>query len=323
MNLKEKRRHISGITGTIIFHAVLLILLYIFGFRQLIPDTEEGILINFGDSPTGTGNIEPKSAPVVRNTPPPPPPQTTTPKVSTPTTSDGEKLNTQDFEESVAMKSAEEKRKKEEAKKRKQLEDDAKRKKQEELAEKQRLEAIEAEKQRKLEEERVRLEQERLERERLEQEEREAKARQAEAINKRTANVFAAAGKAAGNSTSEGDTIGTGNQGSPNGDPNSTSRTGSGLGTSGNSYSLAGRSLIGTLPSPVYNIQEEGIVVVQIEVDRNGRVMSATPILRGSTTQNSQLWQKARDAAMRAKFNANPAATSKQLGTITYHFQLD
>ena len=322
--MKGERKHTSGITGSIIFHAILLILLYFFGFKSLIPESEEGIMINFGDGPTGTGQVEPKPSPVAQTTPPPPPTPVSKPQTSTPSASDAEKLNTQDFEESVAMKSAEEQRKKEEEKKRQEAE--AEKKRQEELAENKRQEAIEAEKQRKLEEEeRIRKEQERIEQERLEKErlEREAKERQAKEISNRTANVFAAAGKSNGNSTSEGDAGGSGNQGSLNGDPNSKSRTGSGLGNSGNSYSLAGRSLVGSLPTPVYNIQEEGVVVVQVEVDQNGKVISATPIVRGSTTQNPQLWQEAKAAALKARFSSNAAAASKQVGTITYIFQLD
>lgn len=316
--MKEDRKHTSGIIGAVVVHVILLLLLYFFGFTQLIPEKEEGILINFGDSPTGSGAIEPSPAKPITNAPPPPPP-TAIPEVSEPTQADVEKMNTQEFEEAAAIKSAELKKKKEEAIKKKKTEDLKRQKVQEEQ---QRIKAAEAEKQRQLEEQQRIAEQLRVEQERKAQEELAAQQQQAAEISSRTKNAFAT-GKSMGASSSEGDTGGTGNQGSLNGDPNSKARSGTGLGSKGNSYSLSGRSLVGSLPSPVYNIQEEGIVVVAIEVSNKGIVTNATPILRGSTTQNPQLWKMAREAALKAKFNADPAATTKQLGTITYHFQLD
>jgi colicin import membrane protein len=151
---------------------------------------------------------------------------------------------------------------------------------------------------------------ERLEKERL------AREASAEAIRQQTSNAF---GKTTNNSQSQGSAKGTGNQGDPNG---STTSNGNGLGSSGN-WSLAGRSLQGSLPKPSYKLQKEGIVVVEIAVNRNGKVMSASPILRGSTTQDSQLWKLAKEAALKAQFNANPTAQAKQVGTITYKFVLN
>lgn len=316
--MKEDRKHTSGVIGAVIVHVILLLLLYFFGFTQLIPEKEEGILINFGDSPTGSGAVEPSPAEPIQNTPPPPPP-TTVAEVTEPTQADVEKINTQEFEEAAAIKSAAEKKKKEDALKKKKAED---LKRQKAIEEQKRVKAIEAEKQRIIEEQKRAAEQLRLEQERIAKAELEAQQRQAAEISSRTKNAFAT-GKSMGSSTSEGNTGGTGNQGSLNGDPNSTARSGTGLGSKGNSYSLSGRSLVGSLPSPVYTIQEEGIVVVAIEVNNSGIVTNATPILRGSTTQNPQLWKMAKEAALRAKFNADPSATTKQLGTITYHFQLD
>jgi len=235
------------------------------------------------------------------------PPPASTPKQVTPTK---EQIKTQDYDEAPEIKSeeqSEEQKKKEEAEKKKRLEEERKRKEQE------RIKREEQERIRKAEEERKRKEEE----ERRKQEEIE---RQKKAIN---SNVSSAFGKSTGSSTSEGEKKGSGNQGYVTGDPNSKNRSGSGLGNKGDGFQLAGRSLVGSLPKPAYDIQEEGIVVVEIKVDRTGRVVSAVPILRGTTTQDSRLWDAAKKAALKARFNADPNASAYAKGTITYHFVLD
>lgn len=137
------------------------------------------------------------------------------------------------------------------------------------------------------------------------------------------------------NSTSQGTaTSGQGDQGDPSGDPNSNlygkpgngNGTGDGQGTgngSGNgtgpgvSYNLAGRSKI-SLPKVNDNSKDEGKVVVDIVVDKNGKVVSANGPSRGSTTTNSNLVRKAKEAAMRAVFSASKDGIEEQRGTITF-----
>lgn len=116
--------------------------------------------------------------------------------------------------------------------------------------------------------------------------------------------------------------------GKPNGNPNATntegnggSGTGGGRGSGGNGYSLAGRTLSGMLPLPPYNGEEEGKVVVKIWVDRNGNVIRAQAGVNGSTVTNGTLLQRAKQAAMTAKFTPNPDARETQEGTITYVFK--
>ncbi|MGE0089235.1 MAG: energy transducer TonB [Bacteroidales bacterium] len=54
---KDKR---SGLIGTIVFHAIILLLIITFGYSTPLPlPAEEGILINFGDSDEGIGEEEP------------------------------------------------------------------------------------------------------------------------------------------------------------------------------------------------------------------------------------------------------------------------
>lgn len=120
-------------------------------------------------------------------------------------------------------------------------------------------------------------------------------------------------------SGSQGVSTGSGDQGKANGTPNSNNYTGNG-GGNGN-YSLAGRSSV-ALPHPDYKSNDQGTVVVQIWVDRNGNVIRAEFQPKGSNTQNGYLVNQAISAAKRARFNADPAAPEEQKGTITYIFKI-
>ncbi len=122
-------------------------------------------------------------------------------------------------------------------------------------------------------------------------------------------------------STSEGVAGGKGNQGDPEGADTDNYTGGKGLGSNGVGYSLAGRKPK-ALPKPVYTSNEQGIVVVKITVDRNGKVIAAISGVKGSTTMDSALLNAAKQAALNTKFNQKNSAPSKQTGTITYHFVL-
>lgn len=86
----------------------------------------------------------------------------------------------------------------------------------------------------------------------------------------------------------------------------------------GNSWTLAGRSLKGTLPQPSNNFRQEGKVVVQIRVNAAGKVTSAT--IKGGDVSDKKTQQLALDAAYKAKFTEGD---SDQIGTITYIFKLN
>lgn len=118
---------------------------------------------------------------------------------------------------------------------------------------------------------------------------------------------------------SQGVTQGSGDQGSPNGSPNSNNYSGNG--GNGMNFSLAGRSNV-TLPRPNYSSNEQGTVVIQIWVDRDGKVTRAEYQPKGSSTSNGYLVSQARAAALRARFNADPNAPDEQRGTITYIFKI-
>ena len=86
----------------------------------------------------------------------------------------------------------------------------------------------------------------------------------------------------------------------------------------GNSWSLAGRGIKGTLPFPSNNFQQEGKVVVQIRVNAAGQVVNAT--ITGGDVSDKQTQQLALEAARKAKFTEGD---HDQFGTITYIFKLN
>lgn len=120
---------------------------------------------------------------------------------------------------------------------------------------------------------------------------------------------------------SDGETGQSGNQGSLEGDQNSNNYTGGDSGN-GTEFNLSGRSMIAS-PKIDDNSQEDGQVVVDIIVDRYGNVLRANPGARGSTTTNNMLYKKAKEAALKTKFNANPNAAAEQKGQMTFKFILN
>jgi TonB family protein len=145
------------------------------------------------------------------------------------------------------------------------------------------------------------------------------------------------------NAASQGNSqTGKGDQGNPNGDPNALytgkngtgtgpgSGTGSGGGNgsgtgpgngAGISFDLGGRTSV-ALSKPNDNSQETGKVVVNITVDKYGTVTNANPGGRGSTTTSANLYRKAKEAALKAKFSpcTKETCAEEQHGTITFVF---
>jgi len=104
------------------------------------------------------------------------------------------------------------------------------------------------------------------------------------------------------------------------GQPDGNTHTGK---TEGNaSAQLKGRSVLGSIHKPSYEAQVEGTVVVSIKVDQYGNVTEATPGAPGTTVTDGGLWNAARNAAMKTKFNSSASAPAIQEGTITYIFKL-
>ena len=85
---------------------------------------------------------------------------------------------------------------------------------------------------------------------------------------------------------------------------------------------LKGRTTIGSLPKPNYDITEDGKVIVWIKVDRNGNVVEAKAGHDGTNLTSKAAWKAAEDAAMRTHFNVSENAPEYQYGTITYVFSI-
>lgn len=304
--MKYISEHRTGLIGTLVTHGVILIFLLYFGIlitKPATPPFEEGILVNFGDSETGLGLEEPAPGEREPSVKPiesaseklvlPPPPSK---KVFSP---DDDPIVTQDVEKTVAVKTP----------KKKAVE-----------------KVIDPEKQRLAEEERLQkaeqLRQQKEEQQRMAQ--AAAEQRKIGEINSRAKNVFGGGGKGSpdSKSTSQGITYGTGNQGVPQGSANAERYgPGGGIGN-GVSFSLDGRTSQ-SLPKPRYPGNEEGVVVVQVTVNKSGQVTKAEAGVRGSNTADPELISAAKKAALQAKFNVDNNAPAYQTGTITYRFVLD
>ena len=123
------------------------------------------------------------------------------------------------------------------------------------------------------------------------------------------------------NKAGEGNDTSSGLKGDKKGDPSSTKYYGN-SGSSGESnYNLAGRNAL-SKPVEQPNCEEEGTVVVSIEVDKYGTVLKAVSGVKGTTNSANCLLNPAREAALRTTWNADPNAPNKQKGTIIYKFSL-
>ena len=148
--------------------------------------------------------------------------------------------------------------------------------------------------------------------------EAEKRAEAEKAAAQAAANKIAGAFGKGSQMGSKGNASGAGLQGSSTGN-SSTGKT-SGVGGYG-TFDLNGRSLgSGNLPVPVYNVQDEGRVVVTIVVNPAGQVIS-TSINKRTNTVNPALRRAAEEAARKARFNAVDGVNN-QSGTITYYFKL-
>lgn len=83
---------------------------------------------------------------------------------------------------------------------------------------------------------------------------------------------------------------------------------------------LQGRGLLGSLPKPAYTANASGKVLIDVVVDATGKVTKATYRPQGSTTNNAELVEAARRAALKARFTESESMV--QGGTITYIFRM-
>ncbi len=279
MKYLETKHERDSFKITSLITAILFLLLFVAGLQYMDPPIEYGVVVNFGTSDVGSGDIQPtvpiKSEPreVVEQ------PQIEETK-SEPTTLSkaSENVLTADNAEAIAIK------------KQKDIAD-AKAKADAERAENERKAA-----------------------EKKQQEEADKKKKLDDLIG--------------GVSTSDGKAIdGEGNDKVPgdksqlDGDPYAPSYfgIGGGAGGSGNSsYGLKGRGKpINGKVAP--KCDEEGRVVVEIHVNRDGKVVKAIPGVKG-TTGDMCLYEAAKQTAMTYKWPADSKAPGNQIGFVKIDF---
>ncbi len=300
---KRKARIYTGIIMAIFF--IIIVFLPLFSYQNP-PPGQEGVLVSFGQVNQGQGNeapaenkpskseetkpkpqkkekVEPKPKPKAKPTPKEPKPKKVKPQV------DKKVIEARNAEIALAKEKAEQVEKE---KARKAAEVAERLAKAEAAAEKRRAE-----------------------------EEAKAIAAAAAAKKKKDAldfkNSLADSFKK-GKGTGQGDGGVPGNQGDPDGDPNSEVLKGLSTGVGVIGGGLQGRG--GKGPGITDNSNKTGVVVVYLCIDARGNVNSARYILKGSTTSDPQLQKLAVENAK--KWNFNPGTTDETCGTITYQFKV-
>ena len=289
-----KKNKVTGLVGTIVLHVVLLLLLLLVAISKPKAQEEGGVPVMLGNMEMAQGNADPYTLTDVDILDEPQLPSEVSAPEPLPTPPVKTEMITQEDEPTVTVPKKETpkpKVKTETVKKETPKKEPVKPK-----------EKTEAEK---------RAEAARLAAEKKAAEERAA----AEAAAKRIAGAFGKGTQMGSKGTADS---GEGLQGSPTGNAAEGKTTGiGGYGT----FDLNGRSLgPGGLPMPVYNVQEEGRVVVTITVNPAGQVIH-TSINKRTNTANASLRKAAEDAARKARFNA-VGGVNNQTGTITYYFKL-
>ncbi len=297
MALLDTRHKKKSFTLTTVLLSLLLILMFYIGLTYLEPPIERGITVNFGTMDFGSGQEQPKErirAQVAEPEPveeereevaeqvPEPEEQVVNETTEKPT----EKVLTQESEESIRL------RQQAEAKRRA---DEAARK--------------------------ARAEEERKERERRAAEEQAR--REQEAKKKKLDDLMGGLNESDGTASgSEGNDDIPGDKGREGGDPYATSYYGTpGSGSGGGGYGLNGRSLV-SRGKVQQECNEEGRVVVRIVVDRSGKVVNATPGVRGTTNNHPCLLTPAKETAFLHKWNFDSEAPSQQVGFVVVNFKL-
>ena len=251
MNDKEKKDKGIAILGTIMFHALAVLVLLLMAFRTPLPlPGEEGVEVDLGMMDQGMGNIQPEKPAIPMASQPQQQPHQTK-----------EDIVTQNDEEAPAL----EKPKNTKPKQEKPVEEPK------------------------------------------------------PTVNQRALFKGNNNPQSGG---SEGITGQPGDQGNPNGLAGIKKYDGQGGKGNGTGYDLGG-SGAKSLHRPNDDFSEEGIVVVDIWVNRQGKVTRAEVATKGTTVINSDMRQKAIQAALRSSFASDPNAPEEQHGTITYTFVIN
>lgn len=281
-----KKNKITGLVGTVVLHLIILFLLFWITLAKPQEQEEGGVPVMLGNTELAQGDSDPYTMTEVDVVPEP---EVSEPEpVVTPEPEVKQPMITQTEDSPVTVKK--EQPKKEKPKKEKPKKEPVKKEPVKKEPEKPK-EKTEAEKR------------------------AEAERAAAEAAANKIAGAFGKGSQMGNKGTSD---AGMGIQGSTTG--NAATGAASGVGGYG-TFDLNGRSLGPSgLPKPVYNVQEEGRVVVTIVVNPAGRVIS-TSINKRTNTVNAALRRAAEEAARKARFN-EVDGVNNQSGTITYYFKL-
>jgi len=285
---------------TALITVILVLLLFIVGQTYMDPPDEYGVAVNFGTTDFGSGNVQPKEP--IKSTPqevkevPNEPVDDVTPEEvaeveeSTPEETKAEEVITEENAEAIAMK-------------------------------KQKAKEIAAQKAKEEAEKKEKAEAERKERTKKEAAEKKRKAE--EAKRKKLDEMMGGLNTSDGTATgSEGDDNAPGDKGQIDGNPYANSYYGgTGSGDGGLGYGLGGRGKA-SFKKQVQECNEEGRVIVKIVVNRDGRVIEATPGIKGTTNNASCLLNPAKKIALSHKWRPDPKAPSKQIGFVRVDFKL-
>lgn len=259
MNKSKKDKTIAAV-GTVLVHALILLVLFLMAFRTPLPlPGEEGVEVDLGLYNQGMGQVQPDKPSIPEQAIPPKPHEDESTKSK-------EEVVTQDEEDVPSIKTEKEKNLQEESQTKP-----------------------------------------------TEQPEKPTETQPT--INPKALFKGSTKSQEGG---SEGITGQPGDQGSPNGLAGVKQYDGQGGQGNGTGYDLGGRGAK-TLQRPPKDFPEEGHIVVEIWVDREGNVVR-TAIAKGTDISNSEMRNRAMEAAMRSKFVGDPTAPEEQKGTITYTF---
>lgn len=283
----QKKSEKKSLVITIVLNVLLLLVLFFFGMTYFDPPKENGIAINFGTSDVGSGNVQP-TKPVQTA-----PKQETTPEESNPQPEQSQKAQdeavTQNTEQAPVINK-----------------DDNKIKSEEVTKPKKEIKPTE-----------------KPEKEPKKDKPKKTPDPKPEKSTSDAVNSILNGEKSEGEAQQgEGNDNQNGDKGDPDGDPNASSYYGQGKGIDGDgNYRLGGRKALNK-KKYVQDCNETGTVVVEIKVNRQGKVIHANPGAKGTTNTSNCLMNPAKRAALATKFNSDANAPSIQTGFIIYEFKL-
>lgn len=285
--LETKHEKNSAVITTLIV-VILVLLCFVVGQSYQDPPEEYGVAINFGNSSVGNGDIQPdkpvKSVDLNSNKQPQEA-QVEPNNTQTTSTAAKEDVLTQDTEEAIAIKKAEA------AKKAKAL---AQEKAKNEAAKKAKAKADALAKKKAYE------------------------AKKKAEIDAMMGEMNNSEGESGG---SEGNDNEPGDKGQFDGNSYAPSYFGGGKGNGGVGSGLGVRGQ-GRFTEVKQDCNESGLVVVQVEVDRNGRVVKAISGVRGTENTAPCLLEPAKKIAESGKWPADSKAPTIQIGFVSIDFKI-